>query len=52
MLKARIEKHNLIFRFPAGKSWGVLHEHNAFYLILSSSDDKSIGIGECSPLLV
>lgn len=50
MLKAKIKKHILKFKFDARTSRGTLHEHEAWYILISSGESSVFGIGECSPL--
>lgn len=45
--KARFEKKTYVFKQPSGTSRGVLTEKHAWFIYLSSSDQR-IGVGECS----
>lgn len=51
MIQASTRTHTLHFRFPAGTSRGVLHEHTAHYIYLQDPEDpQTVGIGEAAPL--
>ena len=51
MLKAKIKKHQLQFKRPAGTSRGVYTTRDVWYLIVWDDENPvQIGIGECAPL--
>lgn len=44
------KKHTLAFNVPATTSRGSLNTHTAFYIIAANFNEKTLGIGEASPL--
>lgn len=51
MLKARFQKHTLVFKFDAGTSRGILKEKEVWFVFLWEEERPYIvGIGECSIL--
>ncbi len=47
-MKARVIKHKLQFKRPAGTSRGVLNHRRVWYLVLEK--EGRTGVGECAPL--
>ncbi len=50
MYKIKIIPRTLHFKQPAGTSRGIYLERKLWYLILSDTETKQFGIGECAPL--
>ncbi|GAB1404281.1 o-succinylbenzoate synthase [Lentimicrobium sp.] len=51
MLKARVVKHQLQFKQPAGTSRGVLRHKTVYYLSIKHTQNPSVeGIGECGTI--
>ncbi len=49
MIQARWLKHNLMFKFGAGTSRGVLTSKISYFILLMNPE-RQTGIGECGPL--
>ena len=50
MFQTRIIKKQLHFKQPAGTSRGVYTTRNVWYILLTDTDNRYYGVGECAPL--
>lgn len=50
MFQTRIIKKQLHFKQPAGTSRGVYTTRNVWYILLTATDSRQYGVGECAPL--
>lgn len=50
MFQTRIIKKQLHFKQPAGTSRGVYTTRNVSYIVLTDTDSRHYGVGECAPL--
>jgi L-alanine-DL-glutamate epimerase-like enolase superfamily enzyme len=50
-LRGEVLNHNLLFKFDAGTSRGILRNKTSYFIkIFETSDPSIFGIGECTPL--
>jgi o-succinylbenzoate synthase len=50
-MKITYKKHELLFKFKAGTSRGILTNHFAYYVKIQNPENKlHFGLGECAPL--
>ena len=50
MFQTQIIKKQLHFKQPAGTSRGVYTTRNVWYILLTDTDNRYYGVGECAPL--